>query len=84
VEVCKTLHAFEFNDQHVFDEDVCEIFSDILAFVAYIERSLSNSADTTKFEFDKQRALLDAFKKARTQRVGDLKDSPEHTLSKRI
>ena len=55
----QALYAFQLDHQHVFDEDVSEVFPDVVAFVSYCKRGLTLGPDVTKGEFSEQTALID-------------------------
>ena len=50
----QALYAFQLDHQHVFDEDVSEVFPDVVAFVSYCKRGLTLGPDVTKGEFSEQ------------------------------
>ena len=41
----EVLHALQFDNQHVFDEDIAIVFSNLLALIADDQRCLRGSAD---------------------------------------
>ena len=50
----EVIHAFQFDNEHVFDQDIGIVFSNIPAFIADGKRGLSGSPDAPKGEFPKQ------------------------------
>ena len=65
--VGQAFHAFQFDNEHVFDEYVAVVFSNILAFIADGKRCLCGSPDAPQAEFPKQGALVYLFEESRTK-----------------
>ena len=80
----EALHALQFDNEQVFDQDVGIVFSNILALITDDKRCLSGSPDATKPEFSKQGTLVHLFEESCPQGIGDLKDGAYHAISERI
>jgi hypothetical protein len=82
--IAKALRALQFDNEHVFNQDVRTVFSNILALIADDKLSLTASPDATKPEFPEQSPLINLLKESGPQCIRDLKNSPDHAISKRI
>lgn len=80
----EALHAFQFDNEHAFDEDIGIVFSNVLALIVNGERRLRSSLDATKREFPKQATLVHLFEESGAQGIGDLQDGGYHALRERI
>jgi len=82
--VAQGVGAFEFNDKYVFDENIGEVLPIPTSFVDHGQRCLTTSSNAAKVEFHDERPLVDFLEESSTQRIGDLKNSGDHTLSQRF
>jgi len=80
--VGQAFHALQVDNEHVFDEYVAVVFSNILAFIADGKRCLRGSPDAPQAEFPKSGALV--FEESRTPDMGDLQNGADHPFSERI
>lgn len=78
--VVQSIHAFQFDHESAFDEDIREVLSNRLAFVANAERDFGSSGYTSEPQFGKKSSRVDLFKEASTKRIRNLEyrveDSP--------
>ena len=80
----EALHALQFDNEHVFNQDICVVFSNVLTFVADAKWRLRDGADATNCKFLQPGLLVYLFEKSGAQDIGDFKDRVDHTLSERI
>ncbi len=55
----EALYALQFDNQHVFHQDVGIVFSDVLALVVDRKRRLGRSPDPSESEFPQQGTSVD-------------------------
>jgi hypothetical protein len=63
--VGEPLGTFQFNHQHVFNDDVSKVLTDVMTLVLDSKRRLGDSTETAKAEFFDKRALVDFFEESR-------------------
>ena len=80
----ESLGAFQFDHQHVFDQDVRDVLSHMVALVGHGKRRLSNSTDATEAKFHEKRTLINFLQESGAKGIGELKDSGKYALSQRI
>ena len=80
----EALHAFQFDNEHVFDQDIGIVFSNIMTLIADGKRRLRGGPDATKPEFSQQGTLVDLFPESGAQEVGNLDYGAYYALGGRI
>jgi hypothetical protein len=80
----EVLHTLEFDNEHVFDQDIGVVSSNIPSLIANGKRCLTGSPNAPETEFLKQGTFVHLFEESRAQDIGDLKDCAYHALGKRI
>jgi hypothetical protein len=80
----EVLGTFQLHYQNVFDQQIGEVFSDVVAFVSYCQGSLGGSPNATKGEFFEQSTLVHFLEESGAESVGDLKDGAQHAVGQRI
>lgn len=69
--------AFEFDEEFVFDEDVGDEGSEVVAFVGDFEFGLGDGLDASDFEFFEEGSFVDFFEEAGAEGVGYFEDGVE-------
>jgi hypothetical protein len=78
--VAQTVDTFQFENEHVFHEDVGEVLAHRLVFVNHRKRSLRDSRNASDLQLAEERAVVDLFEKSRAERVGDFEDRTQYPL----
>lgn len=77
------LQAFDFEDQHSFDDEVEPIPAiELDAFVFHGKRHLSFEFNSAQVKFVAEAFFVGRFEKSRAERSVDLNRGTDHTLSK--
>ena len=80
----QVLHAFQFDHQHIFHQDIGEVFANRLALVDDGERSLCIRRNAAQRKLSQQGALLDLFQEPGSQSIGDLKNRSDYAFGQRV
>ena len=60
----EAFHALQFDNKHIFDQDVGIVCSYVLALIGDAKRRPPRSPDTTKLKFPKQGTLVQLFEES--------------------
>jgi hypothetical protein len=78
------LRAFQLDHQDVFNQNIREVLSHMVALVGHCKRCLGDGADATEAKFHEKGTLIYFLQESGAKGIGDLEDSGKYALSQRI
>ena len=76
--------TFQLDHEHVFDENIGEVFTDASSFISDWKGSLGDGVDAPEPEFHQKRPLIDLFQEPGAEGIRNLKHGSEDSLRKPI
>ena len=76
--ICKSVYAFQFHYELVFDQDVGMVVADSLPFVEYWKWRLRFDPQTPKIELSKEGSLINLLQKSSPEHIRNLVSSANH------
>ena len=77
----EVVHALQFNNQLILDDEISHVFTHGLSFVANPKRDLRFDADPVQRKFTNQGAFIDPLQEPGTQHVGDFERAANYLFS---
>src|SRR5690606_38288060 len=76
--------GLEFNDEHVFNEEIDPTFANRATFIVHGSWYLGAMADASRREFDAQSVFINRFEESRPQDPVDFDRSPNCAMSRLV
>ena len=82
--ICKSIYAFQFHYELVFDQDVGMVVADSLPFVEYWKWRLRFDPQTLKSELSKEGSLINLLQKTSPKHIRNFISGAHHSFNQRI